>query len=61
MSASYSSPGNFSGYRYSLTALGSSDRQKAWAVLVVEKWENTEKVSEGIGDKGEWKKLRKNK
>ena len=33
VSASYNSPGNFSGYWYSLTALGSSERQKAWAVL----------------------------
>ena len=34
VSASYSSPGSFSGYRYSLTALGSSDRHKAWAELL---------------------------
>lgn len=33
MSASYSSPGSFSGYRYSLTARGSSDKHTAWAEL----------------------------
>lgn len=33
VSASYSSPGSFSGYLYSCMALGSSDRQVAWAVL----------------------------
>lgn len=33
VSASYSSPGSFSGYLYSCMALGSSERQVAWAVL----------------------------
>lgn len=33
VSASYSSPGSCSGYRYSFTALGSSDKQSDWAEL----------------------------
>lgn len=50
VSASYISPGSFSGYRYSLTALGSSDRQKAWAVLVVRNDKSKSKpIKEKIG------------
>lgn len=33
VSASYSSPGSCSGYRYSFTDLGSSDKQSDWAEL----------------------------
>lgn len=55
VSASYSSPGNFSGYGYSLTALGSSDRHRAWAELEEKRGEWKKSVDKDGNSKNEGK------